>query len=234
MIRLRIDEKRHGERILFQNFELQIARGEAVCLVGPSGCGKTSLLHILAGLDSRFSGHLQRDGAGRTGMLFQEPRLFPWRTVGQNLRMVMPHHAASSSLLESKSRHQHAIDAILKEMDLANCMDMFPAQLSLGMARRVALARSLLVEPDLILLDEPCVSLDPATADDMRDLLCRVRQMTEDVTLVMVSHDPQDARQLTDRVCSLAGSPTQVVADQAAATWFADRSKDRFALTGSW
>ena len=128
-----------------------LSAGEVAALVGPSGCGKTTLLRILAGLDRDFEGSVKLPAHGTLGMVFQEPRLLPWRTVEQNVRLA----AAGDRC---------GLDALFQTLGLAAHRAHYPGELSLGLARQVALARAFAVEPDLLLLDEPFVSLDDALA----------------------------------------------------------------------
>ena len=126
-----------------------LANGEVAALVGPSGCGKTTLLRIVAGLDRDFDGSVALPAHGMLGMVFQEPRLLPWRTVEQNVRLAAPYVTDAS------------LDALFRTLGLAAHRDHYPGELSLGLARRVALARAFAVEPDLLLLDEPFVAAVP-------------------------------------------------------------------------
>jgi NitT/TauT family transport system ATP-binding protein len=177
------------DRVLLESLQLQIRAGERVALIGPSGSGKTTLLNIIAGLDSAFDGHRRCAPSLRIAYMFQEPRLLPWRTVAQNLRLA---GAAPNQIVQ-----------LLREVELEAVEDLYPRQLSLGMARRVALARALALQPDLLLLDEPLVSLDPATAERMRQLLCRLLARRPGLSLVLVSHDPRDADALATRTLAL-------------------------------
>lgn len=197
MIRLVIEHKRLAMRTLYRDFELQLDAGELVCLLGPSGCGKTTLLNLMAGLDSRFEGRLEGLDRCRLGYLFQEPRLLPWRTVAENLSLVAP-------------ARTDQLQPLLRDLELEGCDHQYPGQLSLGMARRVALARALMVEPQLLLLDEPFVSLDPPTAQAMQRVLQRVRQRYPAMAVLMVSHDVREALALADRILVLGGAPTAV------------------------
>lgn len=183
------------------------AAGEVVALVGPSGCGKTTALGIIAGLDRAFEGTVsigpRPDGEpARLGYVFQEPRLLPWRTVRQNLLLALP-----------KSRRLgSAVDLMLEAMELSALADLFPTQLSLGMARRVALARAFVVEPDLLLMDEPFVSLDEPTAVKLRALLVRMLERRP-ATVLLVTHNLREALALADRLLILTPSPGRVVAE---------------------
>lgn len=179
-----------------------------MALVGPSGCGKTTALGIVAGLDRDYDGALEIGGASpRLGMVFQEPRLLPWRTVRQNLALALP----------KPQRLPERVDAMLDALELSGFADRFPTQLSLGMARRVALARAFVVEPDLLLMDEPFVSLDEPTALRLRDLLA-ARLEQRPATVLLVTHNLREALALADRLLLLAPSPGRVVADIPIAT----------------
>ncbi|MGC8469213.1 MAG: ABC transporter ATP-binding protein, partial [Acetobacteraceae bacterium] len=155
-----------GERAaaVLERIEFAVGGGEFCVLLGPSGCGKTTLLNIIAGLDRDFEGEVRIPGAvagrARAGCVFQTPRLLPWLTVADNLRLVLPPEADERAAL-----------ALLEAMELGPVRDLYPNRLSGGMQRRVALARAFAIRPPLLLLDEPFVSLDGPTADRLRGLL---------------------------------------------------------------
>jgi ABC-type nitrate/sulfonate/bicarbonate transport system ATPase subunit len=172
--------------------------GEVIALLAPSGAGKTSILRIVLGLDRAFSGEV-RLPPGQLGVMFQEPRLLPWLTVEANLRLTGRGDAPQRA-------------ALLAELGLAGTEALFPKALSLGMARRVALARALLGRPAMLVLDEPCASLDPRSAADLVRLL--VRAARRDGTLVLLStHDLDQVLGFADRVLLLAGTPARLAAD---------------------
>jgi ABC-type nitrate/sulfonate/bicarbonate transport system ATPase subunit len=174
--------------------------GEVAALVGPSGCGKTTLLRIIAGLERDFEGEVTLPAHGTLGMVFQEPRLLPWRTVEQNVRLAAPRATDPN------------IDALFRTLGLAAHRDHYPGELSLGLARRVALARAFAVEPDLLLLDEPFVSLDDALAARLREELADLVN-SRHVTTLLVTHDVDEAIALADRLLLLSASPARVVAE---------------------
>ena len=177
-----------------------LGNGEVAALVGPSGCGKTTLLRIIAGLDSDFEGSVALPAHGMLGMVFQEPRLLPWRTVEQNVRLAAPRATDA------------ALGTLFQALGLTAHRDHFPGELSLGLARRVALARAFAVEPDLLLLDEPFVSLDDALAARLRDELADLVNRRP-VTTLLVTHNVEEAIGLADRLLLLSLSPARVLAD---------------------
>ena len=177
-----------------------LGSGEVAALVGPSGCGKTTLLRIVVGLDRDFEGDVALPAHGRLGMVFQEPRLLPWRTVKQNVRLAAP-QATDAGL-----------DTLFKTLGLTAHRDHYPAELSLGLARRVALARAFAVEPDLLLLDEPFVSLDDALAVRLREELAELVNRRP-VTTLLVTHNVEEAFGLADRLLLLSASPARILAD---------------------
>ncbi len=188
-----------GRLRVLEDLRLSLPAGAAGALVGPSGCGKTTLLRLIAGLDADYAGTIVRPAHGRLGMVFQEPRLLPWRTVRDNIRIAAP--VATDA----------AIDDLLIELGLAGHATRFPRALSLGLARRVALARALAVEPDLLLLDEPLVSLDAALACELREKIAALID-AKGITTLIVTHDLREAIALADRVFLLSPRPARVVA----------------------
>ena len=188
MIRAHVKEKRFGDRILLTDLRLDVAPGEAVAIIGPSGCGKSTLLRILAGLDHAFTGWAERPEP--LGMVFQEPRLLPWLSAAANIALVAP------------SLSPAGIEAVLADVGLAGEGDKLPSRLSLGMARRVAVARALAVKPQALLLDEPFVSLDDESARLTRAAVMAYVQEHRPA-LVMVSHNPADLEGLAQRVVTL-------------------------------
>ena len=189
-----------GERLdVLQEVAFTLRHGEMAALVGPSGCGKTTMLRIIAGLDADYAGKVVRP-PGRLGMVFQEPRLLPWRTVDQNVRLVAP------DVDDAK------LTALFAALELTAHRAHFPGELSLGLARRVALARAFAVEPNLLILDEPFASLDAALATRMREQLAWLVDRSP-VTVLLVTHDVEEAVRLADRLIVLSARPAHVIAD---------------------
>jgi ABC-type nitrate/sulfonate/bicarbonate transport system ATPase subunit len=206
LLDLRIDAKAYvsadGARTeVVRGFALKLKAGEFGALIGPSGCGKTTILRIAAGLDKDFIGERRTPGVGRLGIVFQEPRLLPWRTVAENIRLALPAGEAAPDL-----------DPLIATLGLGAHLSHYPRELSLGLARRAAIARAFAVRPDFLLLDEPFVSLDPAVASRLREELAALTQR-ERVTTLLVTHDLDEAVQLADLLFFLSDRPARVIAE---------------------
>jgi sulfonate transport system ATP-binding protein len=185
---------------ILQNIQFSLRSGEVAAICGPSGCGKTTILRIVAGLDTEFDGLIRRPARGRIGMVFQEPRLLPWRTVEQNIRIAAPRVTEAS------------LKSLFTTFGLTAHRTHFPGQLSLGLARRVALARALAVEPEVLLMDEPFASLDAARAAKLRSELAMLMD-SRPLTTLLVTHDLDEAILLADRILLLSGQPSQLSAN---------------------
>ncbi len=208
---VQIDEKTYPggpgvrRQTVFEDFHLSVAAGQFLCLFGPSGCGKTTLLNIVAGLDTDYDGYVSLGGsrAFQVGYMFQEPRLFPWRTVRDNIRLA----------LLDRPEMAGDVDRLLDLVGMARFADVFPKQLSAGEARRVALARAFAGAPRLLLLDEPFVSLDDPAANDLRTLLLEIWG-EQPTTVMFVTHDLNEALSLADRITLLTGGPARIALDR--------------------
>ncbi len=186
-----------GKHPILGQVQATVKPGDRICLLGASGVGKTTLLNALAGLDPQVPPEAVWLQAGlRLGYLFQEHRLLPWRTLFQNLALVGANREQSAQLLA--------------QVGLTGYGHYRPDQLSLGMARRAALARCLAVEPDVLLLDEPFASLDRPRADELRRLICGLLDRRPQMAMICVTHDARDAHQLANQLWYLSGRPAQL------------------------
>ncbi len=225
-LELRIDAKSYrsadGTPVeVVRGLDLRLEAGSFGALIGPSGCGKTTILKIAAGLDADFSGRIRAPGSGRLGIVFQEPRLLPWRTVEQNIRLALPgREAAAADLTE-----------LVETLGLSAHLAHYPGELSLGLARRAAIARAFAVRPDYLLLDEPFVSLDEAVADRLRHELTALTTRTR-VTTLLVTHDLAEAIQLADRLFFLSDCPARVMLEKSLPPPRGARSRDLIAAIG--
>ncbi|MER9657134.1 ATP-binding cassette domain-containing protein [Mesorhizobium sp. M0152] len=184
-----------------RGLSFEVRQGEFACLLGPSGCGKTTTLRILLGLDKDFSGSFQlpQGGSNRIAAVFQEPTLLPWRTVEQNVRLALPKGLSAKNL-----------DELFDSLGLTGMRSLYPTELSLGLARRAALARAFANEPAVLFLDEPFASLDERTALRLRHLLLSVWS-ARPTTALMVTHNLREALMLSDRIIVLAPQPSHVL-----------------------
>jgi ABC-type nitrate/sulfonate/bicarbonate transport system ATPase subunit len=187
-----------GERFdVLSDLNFTLGAGEVGVFVGPSGCGKSTMLRILAGLDHDYRGRVTRPDDARIGMVFQEPRLLPWRSVEENVRLAAPH------------ADEATLSALFDVLELTAHRSHFPGELSLGLARRVALARAFAVEPDFLILDEPLASLDDALAARLRDQIAALVDRRSVMTL-LVTHSVDDAVRLGDRLFLLSPRPARI------------------------
>jgi len=187
--------KKFGDRTVLSGLDLGIERGEFVALLGRSGSGKSTLLRVLAGLDDDVEGRAEVDGT--VSVAFQQPRLLPWRKVWRNVVLGLRQDGVS------KSRNRALADRALGEVRLTEHADDWPRTLSGGEAQRVSLARALVREPDLLLLDEPFGALDALTRIAMHRLVEDLWRRHQPAVL-LVTHDVDEALLLADRVLVLA------------------------------
>jgi NitT/TauT family transport system ATP-binding protein len=221
-LELRIDAKTFlsadGTAVeVVRGLELRLEAGWFGALIGPSGCGKTTILKIAAGLDLDFRGQLHRPGSGRLGIVFQEPRLLPWRTVEDNIRLALPARQAAVDLAD-----------LVEILGLGSHLARYPGELSMGLARRAAIARAFAARPDFLLLDEPFVSLDEAIAARLRDELVALTTRTK-VTTLFVTHNLAEAIQLADRLFFLSDRPARIIVEKSLPPPRGTRSRDAIA-----
>ena len=203
------DEVTHA----LDNVSLTMESGEFVSLVGPSGCGKSTILRLVAGLIGPTTGKITVDGKEITGpspdrgMVFQKPTLFPWLTVEKNI-------AFSLKMQGKLQGNEDKVQRMIKVIGLESFKDDYPGQLSGGMAQRVALVRSLINQPDILLLDEPLGALDAFTRMNMQDEILSMWRENRQLA-VMVTHDVDEAIYMGTRVLVMDANPGRVVADIA-------------------
>jgi NitT/TauT family transport system ATP-binding protein len=204
----------HGDYLpVLEDVSLSAAPGEFVALLGPSGCGKSTLLRLVAGLDRPRSGRLLVDDAEVSGpapsrvVVFQDPTLYPWRTVWRNASLGLE----TRGLLKQQKQR---VDAALELVGLQKFAKAFPHQLSGGMAQRASLARALVNDPRLLILDEPLGKLDSLTRLAMQGELTRLWQ-ARGFTVLMVTHDVEEALLLANRVIVFSDRPARIRADLA-------------------
>jgi phospholipid/cholesterol/gamma-HCH transport system ATP-binding protein len=214
MIRLKGVGKKFGDRWIFRNATLDVAEKESVVLVGPSGGGKSVLLKTVAGLLDADEGSVEL-GSKNVGMLFQKNALFDSFTCEENLLFPLKER---KGIIGSEARDRAA--QFLDSVGLKGTQKLFPDEISGGMQKRLGIARALIVEPEIILYDEPTAGLDPITSRTIADLIRELRVKVGS-TLLTVTNDMQRAYQIGDRVCLLAqgklvigGTPAEVQATE--------------------
>ena len=198
-----------GSQVLaLDGLSLKVAAGEMVSLIGPSGCGKSTLLRLIAGLDTPTSGELRvgtepiTDPSAERGLMFQDPNLFPWLSVRGNIQTGL----VARGVLRQRG---HEVEEFLRLVGLEAFANVYPHQLSGGMAQRAALARALVNHPKVLLLDEPLGALDQFTRMRMQDEVLRLWQARR-TTMVLVTHDIDEAIYMSDRIAIMTPRPGRV------------------------
>jgi NitT/TauT family transport system ATP-binding protein len=224
-----------GQVVALENVRFAADAGEFLCILGPSGCGKTTLLNIITGLDPHFEGAVSleasidtgtcgqdahdskkkhsRESELRIGFVFQNPRLLPWRTVEENLRIVLSTEQIQSGI----------IDELLASAELEAFRNTYPSQLSIGMQRRVSLIRAFSIQPDLLVMDEPFVSLDKRMEDKLHQVLLDYWQ-TRNPSVLFVTHQINEALKLASRLLVFSSRPGTIILDIPVELSYPDRN----------
>jgi NitT/TauT family transport system ATP-binding protein len=211
-----------GQPPIFQGYSLHVSRGEALSIIGPSGCGKTTLLYLLAGLRHPQTGTISIDNKPisrprpRSGLVLQDHGLLPWQTVRENARLGLTiwgfygsdgrHAPADEQLLPNQADQR--VDDWLKRLGIEGLKDQYPLQLSRGQRQRTAIARTLAVKPDLLLMDEPFSALDAPTREDLQKFLITLHAES-DLTYIIVTHDIEVAVVMGKKILVLHKSCNQ-------------------------
>lgn len=207
-----------GHPSTFTDFSLQVGRGEIWAVIGPSGCGKTTLLYLLAGLLFPDSGEIRIDGRSirrprpESGLVLQDHGLLPWAKVRENTRLGLKirkfygadgRHAPADLLL-TEDDGDHQVAYWLNRLGIEHLADQFPLKISRGQRQRTALARTLVLSPDLLLLDEPFSALDAPTREDLQRLILELQQ-EYGLTCIIVTHDIEEAVAMGRHILALTG-----------------------------
>jgi ABC-type nitrate/sulfonate/bicarbonate transport system ATPase subunit len=203
---------------IFEDFSLTISRGETWAILGPSGCGKTSLLYLLAGLNQPTGGQISIEGETlkrprpRSGLILQDYGLLPWSTVRQNVELgirVRKFYGEDGKHTPVNFQPVNSVSYWLERLGIAEVAGKFPSQISGGQRQRTAIARTLVLEPDLLLMDEPFSSLDAITRGDLQNLtlsLCA----EQNLTLIIVTHAIEEAAALGKKILLLGEAPNKI------------------------
>ncbi|HXI17581.1 MAG TPA: ABC transporter ATP-binding protein [Chloroflexota bacterium] len=209
----------HGtgrDGLVFDRVDLEVEHGEVFALLGPSGCGKSTLLRAVAGLEPLSTGRIELGRGVRAtptravGVVFQEPRLLPWLSVAENVRLGLRYRANRHAAREARRERGEPVDQALRDFGLDGLAHAYPEELSGGQAQRVSLARTVVTEPSILLLDEPFAALDPRTRATLQDWLLDVVRR-RDLTVLLVTHDVEEALYLGNRVGLMCACPGTIV-----------------------
>ncbi|MBU4438203.1 MAG: ABC transporter ATP-binding protein [Firmicutes bacterium] len=197
--------KKYGEEIIFEDFNLVFEKNKISGILGPSGAGKTTLLNLCSGLEKPDSGTIEGINPQSISYIFQEPRLLPWRTVRENLRLLFKEKS-----IRKAGAHESDIDAMLELVGLGSVGDYYPQELSGGMRQRVAIARAFLYPSELLLMDEPFSSLDYSLKNRLIEDFSKIWEQDKR-TVIFVSHNEDEIRQLAQVIFTFSDKPVQIL-----------------------
>ena len=212
------NESKEGKNLIFKDLKFTIKKGQFLSLFGPSGCGKTTLLNIISGLDKDYNGHIQpwsktfqkankeiisqKYSFSNISYMFQSPRLFPWLTAIENIKYP----------IRKQKNAEKVANNLLKKVGLEKYKNQYTNRLSGGMQRRVAMARAFAPNPNILLLDEPFISLDKKISNSLRKLLIQLWKKNKPI-IIFVTHDLDEAIELADRIIFLSNLPSKILLD---------------------
>lgn len=206
---LQVDYRQRGQVVrALEAVDFSLPQGKTGVIIGPSGCGKSTLLNVLAGLNDRYSGQVLIDGkaprsGGQTALILQDYGLLPWKSVWDNVILGL-------KLRKESSQHiQNQAERILDMLGLLPLAKRYPSQLSGGQRQRVAIARALVLEPKLLLMDEPFSALDALTREEIQDFLLEIWQQTG-LTILLITHNIEEAVFLGNRIFVMSPGPGHI------------------------
>ncbi|KAB7888046.1 ABC transporter ATP-binding protein [Poseidonibacter ostreae] len=204
MLDINISSKKYHDNKIIENLKLEVKKSEFISIIGPSGCGKTTLLNIISNIDKDYLGSVFFNKENiediNIGIMFQDSRLIPWLTIFENIMLI------------SKTKDEELILQSLIEVGLKEYINSYPKELSGGMQRRAALVRAFINKPDILLLDEPFISLDYPTAQALRSDFMKFYKKYKP-TVVFITHDLKEAVSLSQRILFLDSKPMKIVLD---------------------
>lgn len=201
MLKVDIKNKSFKNKIILEDVNFTVNNSEIVSIIGPSGCGKTTLLRIIASLEDEYTGNVSfknKNSIENLGFIFQDSRLLPWLSVKENI------------LLVQKNKNEKKIEELLSEVGLKEYMNSYIKELSGGMKRRVSIVRAFINSPEVLLLDEPFISLDYPTAQTLRKLFFKFFSDYSPIGL-FVTHDLDEALAISNRILFLSSSPSKII-----------------------
>jgi ABC-type nitrate/sulfonate/bicarbonate transport system ATPase subunit len=204
MLDINISSKKYQDINIIEKLKLEVKDNEFISIIGPSGCGKTTLLNIISNTDSDYLGSISFDNKdiinSNIGVMFQDSRLIPWLSIFENIMLI------------SINKDEELIIQSLIEVGLEEHINSYPKELSGGMQRRAALVRAFINKPDILLLDEPFISLDYPTAQSLRSDFMKFYKRNKP-TVVFITHDLKEAVSLSQRIIFLDSKPMKIVLD---------------------